>query len=148
MECRYQHMGSLLNRLKEDYLKHGSLFIMFDFDDTVYPYSNKEDTCNKVIATLKRCNKAGFKLILFTARERENGLEFAEQYLKELGIEYLYTNCNPEGDIKLGGVTRKPYCNLLLDDKAGLGHALEALIILLSEIDKGKIKYDNNFRKS
>lgn len=100
-------------RLKKDYLKHGSLFVAYDFDNTVFDYHDQGVDYIEIIELLRVCNNLGFKLILFTANEGADLIK-AERYLKNYDIPFDYVNRNPIMD------TRKPYYNILLDDRAGL----------------------------
>ena len=134
MKDRFTIKEEAYNRLKQDYLTHGSLFVAFDFDDTIFPYTNKEDTFFEVQELLRRCNKLKFTLILFTAREGI-ALNFAKRHCERVDIKYDYVNENPIMD------TRKPYWNILLDDKAGLDSAFDMLNTLVKEIENGSIKF-------
>lgn len=71
MEDRYSHYTESLSRLQEEYNKYETLYIAFDFDNTVFDYHQKGDTFPKVEELLKKCKKEGLKLILFTANEQE-----------------------------------------------------------------------------
>lgn len=105
------------------------MIVAIDFDDTIFPYDNPKDTCNKIISLVKRASKLGFIIILFAAREGER-LEWAISYMKALGIAPDYVNSSPV----IGG--GKPYYNILLDDKAGLGQAYECLLEAINIIEK------------
>ena len=121
-------------RLHRDYLKHGSLFVAFDFDNTVYDYHMDGIDYSGIIKLLKECYEFGFKLILFTANEGKE-LEDAEYFLKNIGLKYHYVNRNP-----IMPKTRKPYYNILLDDRAGLVEAYTMLRELMDKIKNGKDK--------
>lgn len=117
---RYLDQSECIKRLINDYLTHNSLFVAFDFDDTVFDYHNLGDEFPKLEDILKLCKKNNFKLILFTANENEK-LEEIIKYCKEKGFEPDYVNENPIMK------TRKPYYNILLDDRAGLNDAYQTL---------------------
>lgn len=119
-------------RLRKDYLKHGSLFVAFDYDNTVYDYHNQGINYDAIIALLQDCKKVGFTLILFTANEGDNLIEIKKD-LKERKIPYDLINENPIKD------TRKPYYNILLDDRAGLKEAYNQLKNLIDDIRDKKI---------
>jgi hypothetical protein len=114
-------------RLRGDYLKHGSLFVAFDFDNTVYDYHMAGIDYSEIINLLKECYELDFTLILFTSNEGRK-LEDAEYFLKNIGVKYSYVNENPAFK------TRKPYYNVLLDDRAGLVEAYTMLRELIDEI--------------
>lgn len=115
-------------KLLEVYHKHGNLYIAFDFDDTVRDFESGLPIY-PVVEVLKECVTRGFKLILFTCREGSS-LQVAIDWCKEHNISPTYVNANPE--TILSG--RKPYYNILLDDKAGLSESLEILKSLLEVI--------------
>lgn len=140
MKDRFTIREEAYKRLEEDYLKYGSLFIAFDFDDTIFPFKNKGDTCFEVQSLLRKCDKLGFILILFTAREGAS-LAFSKRFCERIEIKYTFVNENPIMK------TRKPYYNLLLDDKAGLDSTFEILTTLITNIEDGKIKFNRQDQK-
>lgn len=119
-------------RLRGDYLKYGSLFVAFDFDNTVYDYHRAGIDYAEVIELVRECYELGFKMILFTANEGDD-LMFVKNHLENIGIKYHYINENPE----IPG-TRKPYYNVLLDDRAGLVEAYTMLRELVDQIKDEK----------
>lgn len=129
MEDRYSHYTESLSRLQEEYNKYETLYIAFDFDNTVFDYHQKGDTFPKVEELLKKCKEEGLKLILFTANEQDK-LNSAIDFCTKRGYAPDYINESPIMD------TRKPFYNLLLDDRAGLGEAINLLTELLSNNDK------------
>ncbi len=117
-----------ISRLKEEYNAHRRLIVAFDFDDTVFDYHKKGRTYERVIELLRECKQFGFYLVMFTCSDRD---KWAAQldYMKGLGIEVDSVNQNP---IPLPfGHDGKVYFNVLLDDRAGLGQAYEALYYTL-----------------
>ena len=129
MEDRYINYSESLERLKTEYDKYKSLYIAFDFDNTVFDYHQVGDAYPMVEDLLTRCKQYGFQLILFTANEGEK-LEEAILYCKERGYAPDYINESPIME------TRKPFYNLLLDDRAGLGEAVKLLSDFFNSIDK------------
>lgn len=119
-------------RLRKDYLEHGSLFVAFDYDNTVFDYHNQGIEYDKVIDLLRTCKSLGFTLILFTGNEGAQ-LEVLEKDLKNRDIPYDLINENPLMK------TRKPYYNILLDDRAGLYEAYKNLKKLTDEIRNKEI---------
>ena len=53
-------------RLKQDYLVHKSLFVAFDYDNTVFDYHNQGINYDEIIGLLTTCKSLGFTMILFT----------------------------------------------------------------------------------
>lgn len=119
-------------RLRKDYMEHGSLFVAFDYDNTVFDYHNQGINYDKIIDLLRTCNSLGFTLILFTGNE-EAKLEIIKKDLKNRDIPYDLINENPLMK------TRKPYYNILLDDRAGLYEAYKNLKKLTDEIRNKEI---------
>jgi hypothetical protein len=73
-----------------------------------------------VVESVKKAQKEGWKLVLWTCRDNDNGtLESAVVFSKEvLGLEFDAVNCNiPEVQDLFNNDTRKVYANLYLDDK-------------------------------
>lgn len=125
MEDRYLLFEESLSRLKKEYEQYQTLYIAFDFDNTLFDYHNIGDTFPTLENLLKQCKEKGMSLILFTANEGTK-LEQAVDYCTKRGYKPDYVNESPIMD------TRKPFYNLLLDDRAGLGEACK----LLQEIIK------------
>ena len=119
-------------RLKKDYLEHKSLFVAYDYDNTVFDYHNQGINYEKIIKLLRVCKSLNFILILFTGNEGEQ-LEIIKKDLIKRNIPYHLINENPLMK------TRKPYYNILLDDRAGLKEAYYNLKKLTNEIRNKKI---------
>ena len=107
-------------RLQSDYLKHGSLFVAFDYDNTVYDFHQKGIDYSAIIDLLRQCKALGFTMILFTGNEDEK-LDAIKADLINRKIPFDWVNENPLMN------TRKPYYNILLDDRAGLIEAFNLL---------------------
>lgn len=119
-------------RLRKDYLEHKSLFVAFDYDNTVYDYHKQGINYDKIISLLRVCKSLGFKMILFTGNEGEK-LEEIKNDLITRNIPFDLINENPLMH------TRKPYYNILLDDRAGLKEAYNNLKKLTDEIQNKEI---------
>ena len=113
----------LVNRLKEEREKYGKLFIAFDFDNTIFDYHNQGRNYSEVINLLRKCSDLGHTLILFTSNEDKERLDFMLAYCKHFKINVKYVNENPE--VLVG--CRKPYYNVLLDDRSGFIEAFQTL---------------------
>ncbi len=81
------------NRLRADYIHHKSLFIAYDYDNTVFDYHNKQIDYSKIIELIRECKALGFTLILFTGNEGE-ALERIILDLKKRDIPYDLINEN------------------------------------------------------
>jgi len=118
-------------RLWAEYQKYGSLIIAYDFDNTVFPYSNDKFTFPKIIDLLRRLKKVGFHLIVFTSCN-DDRLPFIAAYLKENNIPFDAINETPEF-IPFKG--KKVYYNGMLDDRAGLKEMFDALCSIIDRIE-------------
>lgn len=119
-------------RLLAQYNLHGSLIIGFDFDDTIYDCRDEGSIYPKVITILQKCSELGFIMCLYTCREGIC-LEECIPYCAQKNIRVDFINESPA----MKG-TRKPYFNILLDDKAGLFCAYLALKWTIEEIERNK----------
>ena len=119
-------------RLKQDYLIHKSLFVAYDYDNTVFDFHGLNINYSKIIELLRTCKSLGFTLILFTGNEGEK-LEVIKKDLKHRNIPFDLINENPLMN------TRKPYYNILLDDRAGLKESYNNLKKLIDEIRNKEI---------
>lgn len=118
-------------RLYNDYLSHNNLIVAFDFDNTIFDYHKNGYTFKSVIDILKICSDLGFTMILFTCEEDKEKLKFKVNHCKELGISVDYMNESP-----ILNKSKKPYYNILLDDRAGLRDSLLTLTRVLKMIIK------------
>jgi len=125
----YLQSGSSLERLKQEYVKYGSLVVAFDFDNTVYDFHKKGSTYNNVIELLRKLKEKNCFLICWTANENTG---FVVDYLVENNIPYDSVNENPPF-FKYNA--KKIYYNLLLDDRAGLLQVYTELLELLKFIE-------------
>lgn len=131
----YTDTKNCVDRLYQQYKEHGCLLIAVDFDDTLYDFFKKGYNYPRVINLLKQCEELDFKIILFTSSTLKRIISFVLPYLNEqLNIKVDYINESP-----VMNETKKPYYNLLLDDKAGLGQACEILEKIIKKIWKKKI---------
>lgn len=119
-------------RLQKDYQQHKSIFVAYDYDNTVFDYHNQGINYEKIIKLLRVCKSLGFTLILFTGNEGEQ-LNIIKSDLIKRRIPYDLINENPLMN------TRKPYYNILLDDRAGLKEAYNNLKKLTNEIRNKQI---------
>lgn len=127
MEDRYLNISECTKRLYNEYLKYNNIFVAFDFDNTVFDYHKVGDTFPKVESLLRELKELGITLILFTGNEGDKLVNIVE-YCKNNGYEPTFINENPIMD------TRKPYYNILLDDRAGLNDAYQTILLTLNFI--------------
>ena len=125
----FRYSGSF-DRLCQELDTHKKLVIGFDFDNTIFDVHNKGGDYSQVISVLQRCKELGWTLCLYTAELREDWLKWKVDYCKHFGIEPDYVNESP-----LIKGTKKPFFNLLLDDRAGLEEAYTLLIKVIDYAD-------------
>lgn len=126
-----------VTKLYKDWIRHGKIIICVDYDQTILPYQSFEkELCQMVVDTIKEAQAIGATVILFTCRDGEM-LEKAKEYCKSINLHF--DQINPI-DPFLPGYSQKPYCNVMLDDKAGL---LSALYILQNAITMYKSYIEN-----
>lgn len=118
-------------RLYEEYKKYGSLAIGVDFDNTIYDFHKKGYNCDTVIDLIIRAQALGNKIHIFSANPDH---ELIKKHCEEKGI--IIEGINTGFD--LGWESRKPFYNILLDDRAGLISAVSDLNEMVSvlEIEK------------
>jgi hypothetical protein len=122
--------GASFKRLYDEFIKYGSLYIGYDFDNTVYDVHNKGNSHKKVIQLLQDLKKIGCICICWTA---QNDLNLVEKYCKDNDIPLDGINCD---GIDLGWSSRKPMYSALLDDRAGLRQVYNDLSVLVKLIKK------------
>lgn len=137
MELKYNKLPStsssfLLLRLIEQYRNHKQLIIAYDFDDTVKPYYSSN--CSEVESVLRLSKDVlNAYFIVFTSNPDHEGIK---KYLNKYNIPYDAINKNaPFMPYESG----KIFYNVLLDDKAGLGHVVETLETLNYLVMNNKI---------
>jgi hypothetical protein len=104
-------------------MKYNGLIVAFDFDNTIYDTHDNGYDLSEVIKLLKKCSKIkGFTMILFTVEYEQEKIDKKKRYCEELGIRVDYINESP-----IYTEAKKPYYNILLDDRAGLLEAFDNL---------------------
>lgn len=129
MNDPYSYNDHATLRLMKEYYKHKKLIVAVDFDETVFDTHSKGYTFDRVFQILDRCQKLGFHLVIFTASEPERYPMMLEYYSNK-GVKIDSINKNPV-DLPYGN-HGKIYYNILLDDRAGLGQAMDVLETVLS----------------
>lgn len=123
--------NACVERLYAEYKKHGQLIVAVDFDETIFPYKDKNVKYTKVIDLLRDCFGFGFYIVIYTASDPKRFPKMKE-YLEQYGIAVSAVNKNP---IKLPfGNHGKMYYNILLDDRAGLSSAYNVLREVVEKI--------------
>jgi hydroxymethylpyrimidine pyrophosphatase-like HAD family hydrolase len=112
-----------VEKLVNQWLKSGILIIAYDFDDTIYDYTEQKYTYPKVISLLQECAEIGAFFIVYTARNTSDE-PFIKDYLIKNNIPFDTFGESPEF-IRFNG--KKVYYNILLDDKAGLSASYKIL---------------------
>ena len=129
-----------INRLLEDYRKYENLVIGFDFDNTIFDYYNNGGDYSEVINLLKACKILGFTLCLYSIGR----LDWKYKECSKLGITPDYINESPI-KIEEDKDSKKPFFNILLDDRAGLESSYNILGAVVLSIINEKI---NNIRET
>lgn len=121
----------LYERLVKAQDEHERLIIAYDIDDTVRPYKSK--SCDMVKDLIRRAETLlNPYFIVFTANpHKEENIAFLEAE----GLPYDAINENADF-IGRYGEGLKIYYNLLLDDKAGLKEAYDALDRLCDDYEE------------
>lgn len=110
----YLDADSAFFRLYNEYKKHGSLCIGFDFDGTVHDFHKTGATYPRMVELLRELKELNCVLICWSCFQDH---EYIAKYLKDNDIPCDGINTN---GINLPWQTRKPFFNALLDDRAGL----------------------------
>lgn len=100
-------------RLLEEYHKYGKLIVAFDFDNTIFDYHNTGGDYSCVIELLKECSLLGFEMILFTTDD----YKIMATICMRLGIANITSN-TPNISSSIFSKSKKPYYNILLDDRS------------------------------
>ncbi len=114
------------DRLISEWKTHGKIVIGLDFDSTIFPWEtvDNEDDMKLVISAVRRAQTIGCYIVMHTCSDLSRH-DFIMEYCKALGIEVHSINENPI-ELPFGG-HGKPYCNIYLDDRAGLLEAVQIL---------------------
>lgn len=130
----------LLNKIARAYETHGSLIVGVDFDDTIFPFTEDEENvkrCVRVKSLLRELkktieNKGGKCIICLYTVANSQSLKYKEEIMYLYGLKPDYINESPLD--KNWGNPKKPFFNILLDDKTGLNDTIETLTKFLKTI--------------
>ena len=125
-------------RLLNEWKKHNSIVIGVDFDDTIYDCHSNGFEFPHTVTTLKRAQSLGAKLCVWTANADK---ELVERTWSKLGLAY---DCYNRSPIVLHENQVKPYFNLLVDDRAGLGSALHVLNLTMVQYNHYLARNNND----
>lgn len=131
----YLSEENCIDRLIKEWRKYGKIVIAVDFDNTIFDCHNEGKTYDYVINLLKRCKKIGCYIIVFTANDDPERHKFIREYYKNLDIEIDTINDNVPA---VPYTTKKPYYNVLLDDRAGLPSAYCQLLHAVEHMECGE----------
>lgn len=131
---RYLDDANVIERLVSEWTRYGRLVVAYDYDNTVYDYHQAGLVFRDVPQLLRECRAMGAYLIVFTACG-EDQYPAIRSYLEEQDIPFDAINENPPFVPVASG--RKIYCNILLDDRAGLGSAYRCLKSALEMMKRG-----------
>lgn len=109
-------------RLLEEWKRYGEIVIAVDFDNTIYDYHNQGLEVDTIIDLLIKCQSVGCWLMIYTAND--NNDDFIREYCAKYGLKVDSINENAPF---VPFNTKKPFYNILLDDRAGLKEAYEIL---------------------
>ncbi len=121
-----------IQRLVNEWVKHKSIIIAYDYDNTVFDYHGFGYKFNTVKSMLRECKKYDAKFIVFSCSPPERHEEMIK-YLDENDVPWDTIN---ENIIELHGGKGKLFYNILLDDRAGLKTALTILSVALDIIKR------------
>lgn len=125
--------GKSYERLFREYQRYGSLWIYVDYDNTIYDFHKKGYTYQNLIEVLILAKAIGNKIVIFTANP-DHGEVY--RHCESIGLEIEGINIDGH---KLGWESRKPFYNLLLDDRAGLESAYKDLKKLVNHVFQHQI---------
>lgn len=99
-------------------------------------YHNTGGDYSCVIELLKECSLLGFEMILFTTDEDDYKIMAKQTICMRLGIANITSNTlsAPNISSSIFSKSKKPYYNILLDDRAGLEESYEILKYVVDEI--------------
>ncbi len=134
----YKNTRFAAARLFKEWQMHPRLIVACDFDDTVFDFHGADGdgyprfTHDSAINLIRDCAALNFYIVVFTA-SAPSRWDAIRKYMKEVvNVEIASINANP---IPLPyGNNGKMYYNILLDDRAGLGQAMNTLEFLIRKI--------------
>ncbi len=126
----YADDKNCIDRLVNEWKAFGKIIIDYDFDNTVFDYHNKGLRFEKVPDLLRQAWAIGAYCYCFTC-DSENRHPQILEFLRNHNIPCDGINVD-QRVVTYGGI--KPYYNILLDDRAGLGSACDILAAAIEEM--------------
>lgn len=118
----YLDKQQCIDRLLHEWKRYSDIVIAIDFDNTIYDYHNQGLEHQCIIDLIKKCQQIGCWTMIFTANDDNES--FIRQHCTDIGIRVDSINENAPF---VPFNTKKPFYNILLDDRSGLGEAYEIL---------------------
>jgi hypothetical protein len=118
----------VIQRLVKEWVKHKSLIIAYDYDNTVFDYHNAGYNFEFVIDLLRESKKYNAKFIVYSCSPDSRYAEMRD-YLNSNDIPFDTIN---ENIVELHGGSGKIFYNIFLDDRAGLKSACSVLSAALT----------------
>ena len=131
MKDPYFNTDRCVERLYGWFREHGTLIIAFDYDDTLYDFHKKGYRYPSMVKLLRQCSDLEFTMILYSSQATQEEYDIITKDLAEYRIRVDYINESP-----VDKKSTKPYFNILLDDKAGLGQAFNILSQVVERIKR------------
>lgn len=130
---QYLSIEKGVKRIVDEYNKYGEIIIAYDFDSTVNNFYEEDNyTYEKVISLLKAW-KGKAKFMCFTVSNKSRFPSIRKYArLKGIPLDVINDDIIQIADVK----SRKPFWNILLDDRAGLPSAYIILREALSRIQE------------
>lgn len=132
----FTNQDKVLERLKREYLKHGSIIVAYDFDNTIYDFHDQGLNMQGTIDTLRKAYALGMDMFCFTANSDHKLISLNISKLLKIPVDNQKINCSTLDYMFLG---RKPYYSILLDDRAGLDSSLRTLNQFLFFVEKNQL---------
>lgn len=131
---KYDHYmihNNVVDRLLREYRLHNRLIVAYDFDNTVFDYHNRGESYELVINLIRKLGKIeGIELIVWTGSDKSR-YDFVGDYLKKNDIPFNKINENPDF---FKSSSPKIFYSILIDDRAGMESAYNALIDFINKI--------------
>lgn len=137
MNCPYLDDNNSIKRLVREWNTYNGIIIGFDFDNTVFDYHNLGYDYSEIINLLKKCKKNNCTMVLYTSLDNTK-IKNALKYLKDNELMPDYINTTPDFINFAKSNNCKPYCNIYIDDRAGLSSAFNILSTTLNIINNKK----------
>lgn len=125
-----------IDRLLNEWQRYKEIVIAIDFDNTIYDYHHQGLEHDCIIDLIKKCQQVGCWIMIFTAND--NNDSFIKEYCEGIGVRVDSINENAPF---VPFSTKKPFYNILLDDRAGLKESYEILNSVANDmLAKRKVK--------